>query len=208
MAIKSPLYGALLLSLAACTAGGVTSSLPNYARSAARTTSSYAIAYSFRGPPSDGYVPMGGLVSDNSGLLYGVTDYGGSTPRSCNGSTGCGTFFAFDPSSRQDTILYSFGKTLRDGELPNSVVLSNGSFYGTTADGGTSADLGTVFKVTPPAREGSKWNETILYRFRGPPNDGSSPSQSQSMRQGRSTGPPITADQPLSARSAAGPSSS
>lgn len=175
MAIKAPLQGALLLSLAACTAGGVISPLPHNAQNA-RAKSSYAVVYSFRGAP-DGYVPMGGLVSDDSGLLYGVTNYGGSTPRGCNGSVGCGTFFTFDPSSRQDKVLYSFGKTLRDGELPNSAVFRNGSFYGTTQDGGTSADLGTVFKITPPAREGGKWNETILYRFNGPPNDGSSPSQ-------------------------------
>ena len=176
MATKTPLYAALLLSLAACNAGGLTSSLPNHALSAARAKSSYALVYSFRGAP-DGYVPMGGLVSDGSGLLYGVTNYGGSPPRGCNGSTGCGTFFTFDPSSRQDTILYSFGKMRDDGQLPNSLLFHNGSFYGTTQDGGTSASLGTVFKITPPAREGGKWNETILYRFRGPPNDGSSPSQ-------------------------------
>jgi uncharacterized repeat protein (TIGR03803 family) len=136
---------------------------------------------------------MGGLVSDDSGLLYGVTNYGGATSRGCNGSAGCGTFFTFDPSSRQDTVLYSFGKTLRDGELPNWVVLSNGSFYGTTEDGGTSADLGTVFKITPPARESGEWNETILYRFRGPPNDGSSPSQITIDASWATYGPPITA---------------
>jgi uncharacterized repeat protein (TIGR03803 family) len=173
MATKASLYGALLLSLAACTAGGVTSSLPNNAQSAARTTSSYAVAYSFRGAP-DGDVPTSSLISDGSGRLYGVTYYGGATTRGCNG---CGTFFTFDPASGQETALYSFGETRDDGQLPNSLLFYNGSFYGTTQDGGTSADLGTVFKIAPPAREGGKWNETILHRFHGSPSDGSSPSQ-------------------------------
>ena len=94
------------------------------------------------------------------------------------GALGCGTFFTFDPSSRQDNgslLVWKDAKTT--AQLPNSLLFHNGSFYGTTQDGGTSASLGTVFKITPPAREGGKWNETILYRFHGPPNDGSSPSQ-------------------------------
>jgi hypothetical protein len=175
--MKSTLCGALLLSLAACTAGGLTSSLPNGPQRAARATSSYGVVYSFRGAP-DGYVPMGGLVSDDSGRLYGVTNYGGSTPRGCNGSAvGCGTFFTFDPPSAQETVLYSFGRTQDDAQLPNSLLFHNGSFYGTSQDGGTSASLGTVFKIAPPAREDGQWNETILHRFHGSPSDGSSPSQ-------------------------------
>ncbi|MGC2635158.1 MAG: choice-of-anchor tandem repeat GloVer-containing protein [Candidatus Cybelea sp.] len=131
--------------------------------------------HSFQGSP-DGYVPTSALVSDNSGRLYGVTDYGGVTPHGCNSGTGCGTFFTLDPSSRQETVLYSFGRTRGDGQLPNSLLFYDGSFYGTTEDGGTNASLGTVFKITPD-RKRSNWNETILHRFRGSPNDGASPMQ-------------------------------
>jgi|GEM_PF-439873 uncharacterized repeat protein (TIGR03803 family) len=170
--VKLAPAAALILSLAACGAASPLSPL-NSALGAARAPSSYSIVYSFQGLP-DGYVPASALVSDNSGRLYGVTNYGGVTPRGCNGGTGCGTFFTFDPSSRQETVLYSFGRTRGDGQLPNSLLFFDGSFYGTTEDGGTNASLGTIFKLTPD-RKGSNWNETILHRFRGSPNDGASP---------------------------------
>ena len=170
--VKLAPAAALILSLAACGAASPLSPL-NSALGAARAPSSYSIVYSFQGLP-DGYVPASALVSDNSGRLYGVTNYGGVTPRGCNGGTGCGTFFTFDPSSRQETVLYSFGRTRGDGQLPNSLLFFDGSFYGTTEDGGTNASLGTIFKITPD-RKGSTWNETILHRFRGSPNDGASP---------------------------------
>lgn len=165
---------ALILSLAACGAGGFRLSPPNGAQGTARTTSSYAIVHMFQGAP-DGYVPTSALVSDNSGRLYGVTYYGGATRRGCNDSTGCGTFFTFDPSSRQETVLYSFGGMRGDGQLPNSLTFYDGSFYGTTEDGGTNASLGTVFKIAPPDRNGGTWKETVLHRFRGSPNDGGDP---------------------------------
>jgi uncharacterized repeat protein (TIGR03803 family) len=164
------------VSVVACNAAEPSIPPANSVRGAARTTSSYSVVYSFRGEP-DGYVPTGGLISNDSGRLYGVTYYGGATARGCNGDVGCGTFFMFDPSSRRETVLYSFGRTRDDGQLPNSLLLYHGSFYGTTQVGGTTASLGTVFKITPPARAGGKWNETILHRFHGSPNDGSDPSQ-------------------------------
>ena len=167
---------ALLLTLAACVGSGSPFSPPSAKDAARAPSSSYAIVYSFRGSP-DGYVPTSGLVSDGSGRLYGVTNYGGVTPRGCNGSVGCGTFFTFDPSSHRETVLYSFGRTRGDGQLPNSLYFHNGSFYGTTEEGGTNASLGTVFKITAPDRKGNDWRETILHRFRGSPGDGASPAQ-------------------------------
>jgi hypothetical protein len=167
---------ALLLSLVACSAGGRSGSLPEVEPTAARAFSAYALVYSFHGPP-DGYVPAGGLVFDGSGHLYGVSNYGGVTAHGCNGSVGCGTFFSYDPSSHQETVLYSFGRTRGDGQLPNSLLFYDGSFYGTTQDGGTNASLGTVFKITSPASSGGKWQETILHRFHGSPNDAASPAE-------------------------------
>jgi|HubBroStandDraft_4_1064222.scaffolds.fasta_scaffold00002_76 uncharacterized repeat protein (TIGR03803 family) len=175
MPLKHALAVALLGSLAGCGAGGTALSLPNSSQATSRTTSSYAVVYNFRGPPSDGYVPMGGLVSDGSGHLYGITAYGSGNLQTCSG--GCGTFFSFDPSSRRETVLYSFGRTRRDAQsYPNFILFHDGSFYGTTQNGGKH-DSGTVFKITPPASASGTWNEAIIYRFRGPPRDGSYPSQ-------------------------------
>jgi uncharacterized repeat protein (TIGR03803 family) len=50
--------------------------------------------YSFQGG-SDGRSPMGPLVMDGSGNLYGVTQIGGG--RGCDGDNGCGTVFEYAP---------------------------------------------------------------------------------------------------------------
>jgi hypothetical protein len=44
---------------------------------------------------SDGRSPMGPLVMDGSGNLYGVTQIGGGT--GCDGNDGCGTVFEYAP---------------------------------------------------------------------------------------------------------------
>ncbi len=175
--MKSTFYGALLLSLAACSAGGLTSSLPNNAQRSARATSSYEVVYSFRGAP-DGYVPMGGLVSDDSGRLYGVTNmavrhYAAATEAPSAAVRSSRSIHL--RRKKRSSIRLEGLKTTRSYRTRCS--FHNGSFYGTSQDGGTSASLGTVFKIAPPAREGGQWNETILHRFHGSPSDGSSPSQ-------------------------------
>jgi uncharacterized repeat protein (TIGR03803 family) len=174
MRISKHHFIALVLGLVACTASQFPSSLPGSVDSGTRTTSSYTIVHSFQGPPGDGWVPVSGLVSDDAGRLYGVTNYGGSA-HSLECSHGCGTFFVLDPSSLKETVLYSFGKASGDGALPNSLLLRNGSFYGTTQFGG-SANFGTAFVLSPPTHGGKRWKETVLYSFRGPPDDGSMPS--------------------------------
>ena len=47
--------------------------------------------------------------------------------------------------------------------------------FGTTGEGGPS-NLGTVFKLTPPANGQSQWTETVLHGFTG--NDGAEPGAS------------------------------
>jgi uncharacterized repeat protein (TIGR03803 family) len=46
--------------------------------------------------------------------------------------------------------------------------------YGTTTAGGT-ANMGTVFKLTPPNGGETDWTETVIYNFKGG-RDGSQPS--------------------------------
>lgn len=172
--MRLALAAIVAVSLAACNAAGVTLSPAHGEHDTAVANASYSMVYAFHGEP-DGYVPNHGLVSDGSGVLYGVTYYGGATPHRCNGTVGCGTFFAFDPVSLQETVLYSFGQTQHDGQLPDSLLLYKGTFYGTTSDGGTSASFGTVFEITRPGPDSSTWVERVLHRFRGPPQDGSDP---------------------------------
>ncbi len=55
----------------------------------------------------------------------------------------------------------------------NLVIGTSGVLYGTTPVGGT-ANLGSVFSLTPPASPGGAWIETVLYSFKGG-TDGSGP---------------------------------
>ena len=70
----------------------------------------------------------------------------------------------FDASAQTMTTLHSF--TGSDGTLPYSGLISDasGALYGTTAYGGLYSE-GTVFKLTPPAKPGGAWTETVLYNF-------------------------------------------
>jgi uncharacterized repeat protein (TIGR03803 family) len=98
-------------------------------------------------------------------------------------NTGVSSIFSLTPPQagskkwKFDT-LYTFG-TGSDGSFPVAALVedSAGNLYGTTEYGG-SANLGTVFELTPPANGGS-WSETQLYAFQGG-TDGASPMASVS----------------------------
>lgn len=107
--------------------------------------------------------PLGGVVFDNSGKLYGATESG-------PGETGFGTIFrlAHSRTGWTESILHSFGGS--DGRYPRAGVIldSVGNIYGTTSEGGTQ-DLGAVFKL-----ENKTWSDTVLYNFLGG-SDGDGP---------------------------------
>jgi uncharacterized repeat protein (TIGR03803 family) len=127
------------------------------------------VLYSFNGG-SDGAYPMGGLVADSAGNLYGTTNLGGGSTNCVqnNGTIGCGTVFRLTPGG-VETVLYSFTGANGDGALPTAGVIldATGNLYGTTLSGGVNYN-GTVFKVS------STGVETVLYAFLDNP-DGSEP---------------------------------
>jgi uncharacterized repeat protein (TIGR03803 family) len=142
------------------------------------------VIYSFQAG-SDGVEPVGGLLTDQSGALYGTTLVGGGS--ACSNpsyASGCGTVFKLTPagSGFTETILYSF-QGGNDGAYPVATLIADGTgaLYGTTQYGGSSASgcaspsgiagCGTVFKLTP---SGSGYSETVLYRFQGG-TDGADP---------------------------------
>jgi len=118
------------------------------------------VLYSFTGG-SDGAMPVGTLVSDSSGNLYGVTNQGGIRGIECSG--GCGTVFELINSGGQwiEQTLHEFNGL--DGGQPYGSLLfdSQGNLYGTTSVGGTHR-AGTVYRLS---RTGSGWTHTILYNF-------------------------------------------
>jgi uncharacterized repeat protein (TIGR03803 family) len=95
---------------------------------------SETVLYSFHGG-ADGAGPVGNLLLDKSGNLYGVTASGGSA--------GKGTVFRIDMAGNE-TILHNF--TGPDGDVPETTLVqdSNGNLYGTTELGGPNL-YGTVF---------------------------------------------------------------
>jgi uncharacterized repeat protein (TIGR03803 family) len=105
----------------------------------------------------NGIYPYGGLVQGRDGNFYGTTSGGGNAGAVCNGTLGCGVVFKITPAGRF-TVLHTFNgayATPAEGGGPTGRLLlgSDGSFYGTTTQGGYTADKvanqGTIFKITP-----------------------------------------------------------
>jgi hypothetical protein len=126
------------------------------------------VLYSFQGGADAGSVPVGGVVFDKQGNLYGVTSDGG------------GVYQLAPPAKKggawTESVLHVFkGNTEGDGATPEGglVIDAVGNLYGTTAYGGTGNCVllgilygcGTVYELSPPKQKGGAWTETILYSF-------------------------------------------
>src|SRR5277367_6000348 len=106
--------------------------------------------YSF-GPGTDASTPLGTLVLDKKGALYGVAQYGGTRNE--------GAVFKLAPnkSSYSESVIYSF-RGGADGNFPQAglAIDKQGSLYGTTFYGGTGScdgGCGTVFRLAPRSEE-------------------------------------------------------
>jgi uncharacterized repeat protein (TIGR03803 family) len=133
---------------------------------------SETILHSFSG--GDGAYPVGGLVFDHAGNLYGTASSGGNL--NCDAPHGCGTVFKLTPNSDgswSETVLYSFSGE-PDGFGPNATLVFDvaGNLYGTTASGGLFQGDGIVFELKP--NSDGTWTEQILHRF--VKSDGSNPA--------------------------------
>jgi uncharacterized repeat protein (TIGR03803 family) len=102
---------------------------------------------------SDGANPVGGLVFDQAGNLYGTTQIGGSG--------GGGTVFELSPSGGgwNFTVLHSFSG--QNGPSDTLAMDAAGNLYGTTYADGAYA-YGSVFKLT---RNNGSWSYTDLHDF-------------------------------------------
>jgi uncharacterized repeat protein (TIGR03803 family) len=123
----------------------------------ALSAQTFTTLHKFAGYPTDGSLPLAGLVQGTDGNFYGTTNAGGgnSGGNSCNDiislGLGCGTVFKITPTGTL-TTLYSFCSQANctDGYNPRAALIqgANGDFYWATFYGGTNA-YGTVFRITP-----------------------------------------------------------
>jgi len=140
-----------LAALSACGGGGTyQSSMPP-----PNLGGDFDLLYTFNGAP-DGGTPVGGLVRDASGNLYGTTENGGGF--------GWGVVFKLDPTGKE-TVLHTFTGGA-DGATPRASLIrdSAGNLYGTAYQGGAVCGqftCGVVFKIDGAG------NYTVLYTFMG-----------------------------------------
>jgi uncharacterized repeat protein (TIGR03803 family) len=119
-------------------------------------------------PCDDGAAPVGSLVLDSSGNLYGTTISGGAYEN--------GTVFELSPSDNgwTETVLYSFCalSQCQDGARPTSSLVfdSRGNLYGTASVGGAFHE-GVVFELSPT---NNGWTERVIHTFNDS-GDGSQP---------------------------------
>src|ERR1700683_4889253 len=111
------------------------------------------ILHTFTAP--DGAQPIGDLVADAAGNLYGVTEQGGNTLAACSLAS-CGTVFKLSKNSGGSwalSTIYAFHGG-SDGAYPVGGLTFDkaGNLYGTTYQGGSSpgsAGFGIVFELSP-----------------------------------------------------------
>ena len=116
--------------------------------------------------------PVGGVIFDDAGNLYGTAKLGGSN--------GVGVVYELSPSGSTWTekVLHNFGGS-KDGQYPTESLIfdGNGNLYGTTEGGGSFGDStqtkgGTVFELSP--KSGGGWTEAVVHSF-GSGTDGAVP---------------------------------
>jgi len=122
------------------------------------------LVHSFDGTHGD--QPMGNLIADSAGNLYGTAFQGGAH----NWGVVYELVRPVPPKTAwTETVLYSFcsvGAACSDGSHPVAELITDdaGALYGTTVYGG-SEDSGAVFKLTPPAKGQTAWTESVLKSF-------------------------------------------
>jgi hypothetical protein len=120
----------------------------------------------FPDPNGNGTNPVGGLIADAAGDLFGTTEFGGTN--------GEGTVFELVPQNQgvyyTATTLFSFDGS--DGAAPQAGLLADsaGDFFGTTGARGTD-NLGTVFELVNNGN--GSYTATTLLSFDG--TNGASP---------------------------------
>jgi uncharacterized repeat protein (TIGR03803 family) len=126
-----------------------------------------SIVYSFKAG-TDGAGPVQDLATSAAapGVLYGITQNGGTRGTKSCADVGCGTVYSVTAQGKE-TVLYRF-KGSPDGTHPYAGVTPVGAvMYGTTGLGGnmncySGNGCGTIYKLE---KSGAGYAEKTLYRF-------------------------------------------
>ncbi|MGH9419318.1 MAG: choice-of-anchor tandem repeat GloVer-containing protein, partial [Thermoanaerobaculia bacterium] len=112
---------------------------------------------------NDGVEPVGGVLRDQSGNLYGTTDAGGKYSD--------GVVFKLVPNgdgTYKESVLHNFcglncaGGAGGKAPWAGLIMDVDGNLYGTTHNGGKYNDAGVIFKLTHAT---SGWSLTVLHNF-------------------------------------------
>ena len=97
----------------------------------------------------DGAKPIGGLIFDAAGNLYGTTNFGGNNQCGVESPIGCGIVFKLTPGSAgwTENILARFHGTPNDTPYNDLLMDSLGNLYGAASGYGTFTD-GSIYEVT------------------------------------------------------------
>ncbi len=116
------------------------------------------VLHDFDPNSGDGANPVGGLIFDDAGDLYGTTTIGGAN--------NAGAVFELTQTlgTWTETVLYSFtGGDDGGGPLGPVTLDGAGNLYGTTGGAGAFGD-GVVFELTASSLG---WTESVVYAFQG-----------------------------------------
>jgi uncharacterized repeat protein (TIGR03803 family) len=122
-------------------------------------------SFSLREGHDDDTDPLGGLILDSAGNLYG-TGYQG-------GSHNCGGVFQLTPQWTEN-VLAKFKPKLKQGCGPYASLVfdASGNLYGTAQQGGTYGG-GTAFELSPGAN--GTWTDKVIHSFNNNGKDGWNP---------------------------------
>jgi uncharacterized repeat protein (TIGR03803 family) len=150
------------------TAGGIGDAGTVFRLSPSGSGWTFRTLYTFGSHGKDGVTPLGNLIFDGAGNIYGTTSSGGNGSYLNCGP--CGTVFKLTPSTGghyTESIIYDF-QGLADGSDPVAGLAldSAGNLYGTTYEGGTgggSNGCGVVYRLSPNSN--GTWTQATLYSF-------------------------------------------
>jgi hypothetical protein len=130
----------------------------------------FNVLYAFPGTTSG--APVGGVIFDSQGNLWGVQAYGGVT--NCGDPQlpdPCGSIYELSPSASGWTETTVFEFSASTGGCPSGTLVPDhsGNFYGTLCTNGPSGS-GGIFQYVPPSGEFN-----IIHSIAGNPADDAGP---------------------------------